>query len=72
LRAFQRVHLEAGASQKLRFELKPRDMSMVTEDGVPIVAEGEYTISVGGGQPNTGVPVLAQTFNVTGKLELPE
>ncbi|MGD0293468.1 MAG: glycoside hydrolase family 3 C-terminal domain-containing protein [Terracidiphilus sp.] len=72
LRGFQRVHLEAGASQRLRFEVQPRDLSMVTEDGVPIVAEGEYTISVGGGQPQTGVPVLAQTFNVKGKLVLPE
>jgi beta-glucosidase len=72
LRAFQRVHLNAGASQKLRFELNARDLSMVTEDGVPIIAEGEYTISVGGGQPNTGLPVLAQTFNVKGKLTLPE
>jgi len=72
LRAFQRIHLEAGASQRLRFELQPRDQSMVTEAGVPIVAEGEYTISVGGGQPNTGVPVLTQPFKVKGKLELPE
>jgi beta-glucosidase len=72
LRGFQRVHLEAGASQKLRFELQPRDLSMVTEDGVPIVAEGQYTISIGGGQPNTGVKVLTQPFNVTGKLVLPE
>jgi beta-glucosidase len=72
LRAFQRVHLEAGASQKLRFELNARDLCMVTEAGEPIVAEGVYAISVGGGQPNTGVPVLAQTFNIKGKLKLPE
>ena len=72
LRAFQRVHLEAGASQRLHFELQPRDLSMVTEDGIPIVADGEYVISVGGGQPNTGVQVLTQPFNVTGKLVLPE
>jgi beta-glucosidase len=72
LRAFQRVHLEAGTSQRLRFELQPRDLSMITEDGIPIVAEGKYTISVGGGQPNTGVQVLSQTFKVNGKLELPE
>jgi beta-glucosidase len=48
--------LEPGDSQKLRFELKPRDMSMVTEEGEPIVAAGEYRISVGGGQPGTGAP----------------
>jgi beta-glucosidase len=72
LRGFQRVHLEAGASQKVRFELNPRDMSMVTDAGVPIVADGEYTISVGGGQPHSGVQVLARTFKVKGKLTLPE
>jgi beta-glucosidase len=72
LRAFQRVHLEAGASQKVRFELSPRDMSMVTEAGEPIVAEGEYAISVGGGQPHSGVPVLTQSFRVKGKLTLQE
>jgi beta-glucosidase len=72
LRAFQRVHLEAGASQKLHFELQPRDLSMVTEAGVPIIAEGEYQLSVGGGQPNTGAPVLTQPLNIEGKLVLPE
>jgi len=72
LRAFQHVQLNAGALQRLRFELQPRDMSMVTEDGVSIVAEGEYTVSIGGGQPNTGVQVLTHTFNVTGQLVLPE
>jgi beta-glucosidase len=45
---------------------------MVTEDGVPIVAEGEYVISVGGGQPHTSVPVLTQSFKINGKLVLPE
>ena len=72
LRAFQRVHLEAGASQKVSFELQPRDLSMVTEAGDPIVAEGEYAVSVGGGQPHSGVQVLTQTFKVKGKLTLPE
>jgi beta-glucosidase len=72
LRAFERVHLEAGASQKVRFELKPRDLSMVTEAGEPIIAEGKYEISVGGGQPDTGVQVLTRSFNIKGKLTLPE
>ena len=72
LRGFERVHLEPGASTKVRFELKPRDMSMVTEAGEPIVAEGEYTVSVGGGQPDTGAPVVTGTFQVKGTLTLPE
>jgi len=72
LRGFQRVHLEAGASQKLRFELQPRDLSIVTEAGDPIVAEGQYTLSVGGGQPKISAQVLQQNFEVKGKLLLPE
>ena len=72
LRGFQRVHLEAGASQKVRFELSPRDLSMVTEAGVPVVAEGEYSLSIGGGQPHMGAQVLTKTFNVKGILTLPE
>ena len=72
LRAFQRVHLAAGASQKVKFELNPRDMSMVTEAGEPIVAEGAYTVSVGGGQPNTDAQVVTGSFNVKGTQALPE
>jgi beta-glucosidase len=72
LRAFQRVHLEPGASQVVRFELSPRDLSMVTEAGSPIVAEGEYVVSIGGGQPHSGAPSVSKIFNVKGKLTLPE
>ncbi len=72
LRGFQRIHLDAGASQKVRFELRPRDLSMVTEKGDPIIAEGKYTVSVGGGQPDSGVPVLTKTFTVKGEMKLPE
>ena len=56
LRGFQRIHLEPGASTKVHFDLKARDLGMVTEDGNPIVAQGDYTISIGGGQPETGAP----------------
>jgi beta-glucosidase len=72
LRGFERVHLEPGATQKLRFELKPRDLSMVTEAGDPMVAEGEYTVSVGGGQPQTVAPAVTGHFSVKGSLKLPE
>jgi beta-glucosidase len=72
LRGFQRVHLEAGASQKVHFELRPRDLSMVTEDGEPIVAEGSYVVSVGGGQPHSGAQVVNTSFSVKGQLNLPE
>ncbi|MFL6306620.1 MAG: glycoside hydrolase family 3 C-terminal domain-containing protein [Candidatus Sulfotelmatobacter sp.] len=72
LRGFQRIHLDPGASQKVHFELKNRDLGMVTADGHPIIAGGAYTISIGGGQPNTGVPVVAGHFRIEGQIGLPE
>jgi beta-glucosidase len=72
LRGFRRVHLEAGASQKVEFELKGRDLSMVTEAGDPIIAEGPYTITIGGGQPDTGAPTVTGAFTIKSQLMLPE
>ena len=72
LRGFQRIHLEPGASQKVHFELKNRDLGMVTEGGNPIIAQGDYTISIGGGQPDTGGRVVSGKFHVEGQIDLPE
>jgi beta-glucosidase len=72
LRAFHRVHLEPGASQTVKFELNPRDLSMVTEAGVPTVVEGAYGVFVGGGQPGTSAPGVAGGFSIAGTVELPE
>ena len=62
LRGFKRVHLEPGASAQVQFELGPRDLSMVTDIGEPIVAAGEYKVSVGGGQPGSGAPTVTRNF----------
>jgi beta-glucosidase len=72
LRGFQRVHMKQGESQRVRFELKDRDLSMVSEAGEPIIAEGKYSVSIGGGQPNTDAPAAAGTFQVKGTKTLPE
>jgi beta-glucosidase len=72
LRGFQRVHLEPGASQRVEFHLNPRDLCMVTDLGDIIVAEGKYTVSVGGGQPGTGTLSVSGNFEVNGRLMLPE
>jgi beta-glucosidase len=72
LRGFKRVHLKSGESRNVRFELKDRDLSMVTEAGEPIIAEGKYSLSIGGGQPSTGAPTVSATFQVKGRKTLPE
>jgi beta-glucosidase len=72
LRGFQRIHLEPGTSQKVHFDLKPRDLGIVTEDGHPIIAQGDYTISIGGGQPDRGAPTVNGKFHIDGQVDLPE
>jgi len=72
LRGFKRIHLGPGASQTVRFDLDRRDLSMVTETGDRIVANGSYTVSVGGGQPDSGVPAVSGTIQVKGQAVLPE
>jgi beta-glucosidase len=72
LRAFRRVHLKAGESQKVHFDLKDRDLSMVSEAGEPIIPEGKYTVSLGGGQPNTSAPSVQGVVRVQGTKTLPE
>ena len=72
LRGFKRVHLKPGESQQVRFELTDRDLSMVNESGDTIVAAGSYSISIGGGQPNTDAPTVAGSFQVKGTKPLPQ
>jgi beta-glucosidase len=72
LRGFQRIHLAAGASQRVEFSLQPRDLSLVTDTGDIIVAAGWHTVSVGGGQPGTQAASITGRFEVTGRIMLPE
>jgi beta-glucosidase len=72
LRGFQRIHLEPDSRQTVEFHLSPRDLSMVTDLGDIIVAQGKHTISVGGGQPGTGAPSVSGNFEIHGQLTLPE
>jgi beta-glucosidase len=72
LRGFQRIHLAPRANQRVEFHLESRDLSMVTEPGDIIVAQGKYGLSVGGGQPAGDAPVIAGEFEINGQLRLPE
>lgn len=72
LRGFTRVHLAAGASQAVHFDLNVRELSMVNEAGDRVVAPGDYQITVGGGQPGTGVSTVEATFTMDGTMTLAE
>jgi beta-glucosidase len=45
---------------------------MVTIEGNPIIAAGDYTLSIGGGQPDTGAPTVSGHFHIDGQLALSE
>jgi len=55
LRGFQRLSLKAGERRQISFHLSPRDLSFVTPDGRRQLTPGQYRISVGSGQPGSGV-----------------
>jgi beta-glucosidase len=69
LKGFDRVHVGPGETKHVTFTLSPRDLSIVTEKGERVVAAGNYSVFVGGGQPGTE-GVKAQ-FKITGEEKLP-
>jgi beta-glucosidase len=72
LRSFRRIHLAPGQSETVTFDLKARDLSMVSEAGDIIVPPGRYGVSIGGGQPGSGLPTVSGSFSVSGQVKLPE
>ena len=69
LRAFTRVHVARGATERVSLTLQPRDLSYVNLSGDRLVSAGTYHLRVGGGQPDSG----AETeFSIHGEQKLPE
>ena len=67
LRGFTRLHVPAGATEYVHFTLNPRDLSMVDESGARVIADGGYTVTVGGGQPGTSAPQTEAKFSIAGE-----
>jgi beta-glucosidase len=72
LRGFQRVTLQAGERRQISFRLTPRDLSFVTRDGVRQLTPGQYQLSVGSGQPGTGVAGQQAPLALTKTVPLPQ
>jgi len=49
---FKRVHIKAGKVKTVSFTIKKKQLAAYDSKGVPFVAHGKYTVSVGGGQPD--------------------
>jgi beta-glucosidase len=72
LRGFERIHFAAGARQHVHLDLSSRDLSLVNESGDRVIAPGDYSIAVGGGQPGGAAPWVQASFVIKGEKRLPE
>lgn len=70
LRGFERIHLQAGETRRIKFSLSPRDLSRVTKEGEHVIQPASYSVYVGGSQPKDGSGVRAP-FEIIGEQRLP-
>jgi beta-glucosidase len=70
LRGFQRVSLKPGEKRRVSFRLSQRDLSFVDRDGNRQLTPGQYKLSVGSGQPETGVPGESTTLQLRRSVAL--
>ena len=61
LAGFLRLHLQPGEERRVHFTLKPGQLSVYDDLGIPFIEAGEFEISVGGGQPDDARSVSVQT-----------
>ncbi|UPG92317.1 glycoside hydrolase family 3 C-terminal domain-containing protein [Luteibacter aegosomaticola] len=65
----ERIHLKPGESRRVTFTLSPRSLSSVDASGHRAVKPGDYTLYLGGGQPNDA-PGTPLTFQIHGESAL--
>jgi len=72
LAGFKRVHLAAGESAPVSLTIDPLSLGQVDANGNRMIVPGEYTVSLGGAQPQESEAASIGKFNITGKAELPK
>ena len=72
LAGFKRVHLAPGQSAHVSLTIDPLSLGQVDQKGNRVLVPGEYSVSLGGAQPQDAAWVLTGKFNVTGTAELPK
>lgn len=70
LKGFARLRLAPGESQRVKFTLDPRDLSMVTENGQRVIEPGGYKVFIGGSQPGEGYRGVEAEFRIAGEKHL--
>jgi beta-glucosidase len=70
LAGFTRTHVPAGATRHVRFTLQARQISQVLPSGQRIVLPGEYTVFVGGSQPQRSAAGVTGNFIISGQYAI--
>jgi len=69
---FERIRLSPGKKRRVRFLLAPMAMSVIDDTGRRLIEPGEFTVTVGSGQPGSpgveaGINLLSDSFRVSGQ-----
>jgi beta-glucosidase len=71
LAGFIRTPLSGMQQQHIHVVIDPRSLSTASVDGKRSVEPGEYTVLVGGTQPDQDSGEASQGFTIAGRKELP-
>jgi beta-glucosidase len=69
---FERVHIGAGESKEVVFQIDPRALSAVDDKGNRSILAGRYSLAVGGAQPQETEAKSEAGFTVIGAMPLPK
>lgn len=70
LKDFRRINLTPGASQKVKFTIKPDMMKLVNEDGKSVLNSGEIKINIAGSLPSKRSEELGAAKPVEGQITI--
>ncbi len=63
LKAFKRVHLAAGEQRQITFDLDANAFASISNTGSKLFSPNQYEVSIGGGQPNTGMKTTSNVVS---------
>lgn len=70
LKAFKRINIKAGQTEKVIFDLNPKELALTDADGLLKVMPGTRKIYVGGSSPSQTnarkLPIVKTEFNIAG------
>ena len=72
LAGFTRIHLAPGESGVAHFNLSPRSIGQVDEQGNRVILPGTYTVAAGGAQPGDFAGEQTGQFTIAGETDLPK